>query len=401
MTLTRATSAAFAVAFLVLPLSKTATFAALAVAALLLALQMRGERGTVERRLPPWTAALAVLAALPLLSLLVHPEGAANQRYLSQGYYWLLAFLVFAGARRADVGGWLAAFVGGTAIAWIHLQLGAIGIDLLPAQPAAAANYILTSQFLALALVATAMLHRHDPRPLARAAYWVIAAAMAWGIATGEGRTGAIVVLALMPLIASAMLPRRGLMIVALACAIGAAALLASPTVQTRIGRAVSDLAQWRAADDRSLERLPDQDRQNSVGLRLEMWRTSASVLAEHPILGGGPQAFQRAWWQRFQEPPVRFAEPHSAYLFYAAAYGLPGLLALLALIGALLRTGWRHRARLAGGTTLGVGLTVAIAGTSNTLILGSTSAQMLTMFVGLAGALWPAAVRALPGPAR
>jgi hypothetical protein len=47
------------------------------------------------------------------------------------------------------------------------------------------------------------------------------------------------------------------------------------------------------------------------------------------------------------------------------------------------------------------VGLTVAIAGASNTLILGSTSAQMLTMFVGLAGALWPAAARALPGPAR
>ena len=389
MTPTRATSAAFAAAFFLLPLSKAATFLALGVAALLLAAELHRERGTVARRLPPWSAALAVLAVLPLASIAVHPDGAGNLRYLSQGYYWLLAFLVFAGARRADVAGWLAAFLGGTALAWIHLRLEPMGLRLLPGQPAALGNTILTSQFLAFGLVAAAMLHRHDPRPLARGAYWAIAVAMAWGIATGEGRTGALLALALMPLIASAMLPRRGVAIVAVACVVGAAALLSSPTVQTRIARIASDVAHWRTADDRSLARLPD-DRQNSIGLRLEMWRTAGAIAAGHPLLGGGPQAFQRAWWQRFEDPAARFAEPHSFYLFYAAAYGLPGLLAVLALVVGLVRTGWRHRARLAGGTTLAFGLTVAISGLTNTLVLGATSLQMTVMFAGLAGALWP-----------
>ncbi len=400
MTLTRATSAAFATAFFLLPLSKPATFAALGVAAVLLALELRREGGAVARRLPPWSGAIAVLAALPFVSILVHRDGMQNLHYLSQGYYWLLPFLVFAGARRADVSGWLAAFLGGTALAWIHLRLEPLGIRLLPAQPAALGNYILTSQFLALGVVAAAMLHRHDPRPLARGAYWVIAVAMAWGVATGEGRTGALVVLALLPLIVAAMLPRRGVAIVAVACVVGAAALLSSPTVQTRIARIASDVGHWRTGDDRSLARLPD-DRQNSIGLRLEMWRTAGAIAAEHPLVGGGPQAFQRAWWQRFAEPWARFAEPHSVYLFYAAAYGLPGLLALVAFVVGLVRTGWRHRARLAGGTTLGFGLAVGISGLTNTLILGTTSLQTLMMFAGVAGALWPAGAQATPGAGR
>jgi O-antigen ligase len=388
MTSTRATSAAFAAAFFFLPLSKPATYAALGVATVLLALGWLRERGVVARRLPPWTAAVVVLAAMPALSLAVHPDGAANLRYLSLGYVWLLVFPVFAGARRADVGGWLAAFLGGAALAWIHLRLEAIGVTLLPARPAALGNYILTSQFLALGLVAAALLHRHDPRPVARGAYWVIAAAMAWGIAAGEGRTGMVVGLALMPLVASALLPRRGVAVVAVVCAVGAAALLASPTVQTRIERAADDVAHWRAADDRALaERSAGV--QNSIGLRLEMWRTAAAIFAAHPLAGAGPQAFQRTWWQRFHEPATRFSEPHNAYLFYASAYGLPGLLALVALVVALLRTGWRHRARLAGGATLGLGIMVAIGGLTNTLILGTTSAQMLVLFAGLAGALW------------
>jgi O-antigen ligase len=393
MTLTRATSSAFAAAFFLLPLSKSATFVALGVAATLLALSMRREAGTVERRPPPGWGAITVLAVLPFTSLLVHPEGAGNLHYLSQGYYWLLAVLVFAGARRADVSGWLAAFVGGTLLAWTHLRLQPLGIRLLPAQPAALGNHILASQFLALGLVAAAMLHRHEPRPAARAVCWVIVAAMGWGIATGEGRTGALAVLALLPLVASAMLPRRGRAALALACALGAAALLASPTVQTRIGLAISDVASWRTGDDAALARIPDnpEGRQNSIGLRLEMWRTAGAILAAQPLLGGGPQAFQRAWWQRFEDPSVRFAEPHNAYLFYAAAYGLPGLLALLAFLVATVRTGWRHRTRLAGGTTLGFGLAAAIAGLTNTLVLGTTSMQLLVMFAGLAGALWPA----------
>jgi O-antigen ligase len=354
----------------------------------------------VARRLPPWAAALAVLAALPALSLAIHPDGTANLRYLSLGYFWLLPFLVFAGARRADVAGWLAAFLGGTALAWIHLRLESIGVPLLPSRPASLGNAILTSQFLALGLVAAALLHRHDPRPVARAAYWVIAAAMAWGIATGEGRTGAAAVVVLLPLVASALLPRRGLAIVAVGCAVGVAALLASPTVQTRIGQAARDVAHWRTADDRALTAMPD-GRQNSIGLRLEMWRTAGTIFAAHPLAGAGPQAFQRAWWQRFPEPGARFAEPHNAYLFYAAAYGLPGLLALVAFVAALLRTGWRHRARLAGGTTLGFGIMVAIAAVTNTLILGTTSTQMLMMFAGLAGALWRVDAARAPGPPR
>jgi O-antigen ligase len=390
MTLERANALAFGTAFFLLPLSKAGTFLALCAGAALLAACMLRGRHTGEARLPPHAAAIAVLALLPFTSLILHADVTANLEYLGKGYQWLLVPLVFAGARRADVTGWIAAFVGGTMLAWGAGQWLSIGTaPVHPVGIAALGNYILASQFLVLAIVCAALLFAHEPRPAARAVYMTLVATLLYGLATGPGRTGVLVALVTLPLIVSAMLPGRGARVVLAGVLLGATVLLASPTTRDRIAQGIDDVRDWRAGGADAL--VGDTSlRTNSIGLRLEMWRTAAGIFVEHPLAGAGPTAFQQAWQQRFPGPEERFAEPHNAYLFYAAAYGLPGLLALVAFIVTLLRVGWRHRDRLAGGVTLGFGLMVAVAALTNTLVLGTTSAQMLFMFAGLSGALWP-----------
>jgi O-antigen ligase len=383
------TSAAFGAAFFLLPLSKSLTLLALAVGTTLLVVRVVAERSTGGPRSGPagdpagWPgpvclSALAGLVMLPLVSLAVHADGMGNLQYASQGYYWLLALPVWAAARRVDVAVWLIAFVAGTLLAF-----GLAG--LVPPEavalrrPAALGNYILASQFFLMGALVAAMLHRRAAHPAARAACWAATIVLAYGVATGVGRTGQLVLVLLSPLIAAALLPQRSRAIVVGGALLAATAVAVSPQVQTRVAGVVDDLVRWRAGDLQS----------NSPGYRLEMWRTSAALVAERPIAGHGPQGFQRAWRDRFTLPhEVAFAEPHNVYAFYAAAYGLPGLAAVLVLFGCLLRSGWRHRTTTCGGVVLGFAIMCVVAGLTNTLVLGTTSLLMLVLFTGLSGAL-------------
>jgi O-antigen ligase len=382
------TSAAFGAAFFLLPLSKSLTLLALAVGTTLLVVRVVAERSTGGPRSGPagdpagWPgpvclSALAGLVMLPLVSLAVHADGMGNLQYASQGYYWLLALPVWAAARRVDVAVWLIAFVAGTLLAF-----GLAGLvppeAVAGRRPAALGNYILAAQSFLMGALVAAMLHRRAAHPAARAACWAATIVLAVGIATGVGRTGPLVLVLLSPLIAAALLPRRRRAIVVGGALLAASAVLLSPQVQTRAAEAVNDLVRWRAGSGQ----------QTSPGYRLEMWRTSVGLIAERPIVGHGPQGFQRAWRERFGRPEEAFAEPHNVYVFYAAAYGLPGLAAILVLFGCLLRAGWRHRTTTCGGVVLGFAIMCVVAGLTNTLVLGTTSLLMLVLFTGLSGAL-------------
>jgi len=399
MNLSPATSYAFGAAFFFLPLSKPLTLVSLGLGAMLFALTLVSSAPARVRpaptaragRLPAWSIAAGVLAALPVVSLFVHDDGFANTEYLALAYYWLLALLVHEASRRMPIQGWLVAFISGTLLVFAYTQLRLLGWQPPGSEPSALRNAILYSQFLLAGILVCALLHREASRRGTRIACWVAIALLAFGLASGTGQgpaggtrlSGAIVLLALMPLLAACLLPARRARAVIAACVLGGAALLATPPVQTRIAQAVHDVEQWRQANPRT-----------SIGYRLEMWRTAGELVGDHPVAGSGPKAFQRAWVARFPAQEERFDEPHSAYLFYASAYGLPGLVALVLLFAALLHRGWRHLATLPGGLTFGFAVFCVLAGFANTLFVGTTSALMLMLFIGLQGALGRAPTR-------
>jgi len=75
-----------------------------------------------------------------------------------------------------------------------------------------------------------------------------------------------------------------------------------------------------------------------SLRFRLEYWSATASMIADHPWLGVGPGQFRDHYLRyRLAGASEEIADPHQMLLDVTASTGLPGLIALLALLTVLL----------------------------------------------------------------
>jgi len=80
-----------------------------------------------------------------------------------------------------------------------------------------------------------------------------------------------------------------------------------------------------------------------SMRYRVEYWRASLAIIADHPLLGCGPGNFQEVYTQyKLPEAAEEVADPHNFLVEVAATAGIPALLALLAVLGGVL---YRQRA--------------------------------------------------------
>lgn len=81
----------------------------------------------------------------------------------------------------------------------------------------------------------------------------------------------------------------------------------------------------------RGLDRLVLTEAPKSLQYRLEYWRATAAMIAEHPLLGVGPGNFQD-WYPRYKLPQASetIADPHNYWLEMAATAGIPAALLLL-----------------------------------------------------------------------
>lgn len=74
---------------------------------------------------------------------------------------------------------------------------------------------------------------------------------------------------------------------------------------------------------------------QKSLGYRLQYWRSSMSMIADHPWLGCGPGNFQHTYTQyKLPEASEEIADPHNFLLEIWATAGTPAMLAFLAVLG-------------------------------------------------------------------
>ena len=88
---------------------------------------------------------------------------------------------------------------------------------------------------------------------------------------------------------------------------------------------------------------------QASLLRRFDIWRLSLQLVAEHPVTGIGLGAYEQAFTARFPTLPLvggRLAPPHAHNLFVQLALdlGIPGLVAYLCLLAALVRPLLIHR---------------------------------------------------------
>lgn len=113
--------------------------------------------------------------------------------------------------------------------------------------------------------------------------------------------------------------------------------------------------------------RVPDlvTDERGGMRGRLDEWRVAARVVAEHPVVGVGPEGYRIAFAEGvdadYEARHGRHPLPdraHAALLDVAATTGIPGALAyavLLALVGRFLLRGIRNGAPVVAGVAAGV----------------------------------------------
>jgi O-antigen ligase len=108
--------------------------------------------------------------------------------------------------------------------------------------------------------------------------------------------------------------------------------------IAARIGEAASDIQRYLQAQDAS----------TSVGIRLELWKTSLVMFAEHPWLGVGRDQFQSELIRMAGQglipasAAIDYSSSHNDALNFLATGGLLDFSFLLLLYGAPLQFFWR-----------------------------------------------------------
>lgn len=191
-----------------------------------------------------------------------------------------------------------------------------------------------------------------------------------------HGATGYLVFLGLTLLLGYARNRWRGLGVAAAGIVALAAVLAVIPgPFQERISAIIQETQGWK----------PDRPAQNSAEFRLEFYRNTLAVIADHPLIGVGTGGFPRAYADKVRGTgKTETRNPHNEFLHITAQVGIAGLAALLWLFWLQ----WRLAARLASPLECqlarGLVLTMVIGCMFNSLLLDHTEGLLYAWLTGL-----------------
>jgi O-antigen ligase/Flp pilus assembly protein TadD len=300
-----------------------------------------------------WTAVTAVFGVDPLYAWIGTPE---RHWGVVAWALFLLAFVSGQAMRPVDgrtvtagvavsvglVGTWAVAEV----LGWQPFDV--VGGSSRPGGPFGSSAYL--GSFAALALpIAVAVALDRSYRPVARSAAataTVLGTAALVGSGARAAWGGALVAF----LVWAGARPRRPTGRRHLLGVVSVAAVLVAAAVATGVADRVPALA---------------TDERGGVRGRIDEWRVASAVVADHPLLGVGPEgyriAFPDAVDEEYEQAHGRSPLPdraHSAVLDVAATTGVPGAvayLALLGIVGAFALRGIRGRDRRITAAAVGV----------------------------------------------
>lgn len=143
-----------------------------------------------------------------------------------------------------------------------------------------------------------------------------------------QGRSGQIVIFALLAFFAIKKFHWRGLAIAMVALLIAYPLLKHLPSFESGIERGRQDIARYQKGDT-----------ETSIGLRLEFYKNSLQLIKRNPWIGYGTGAFPQAYRDLtgFTAGERAAVNPHNDYLNVMVELGLSGLVALLTLLLAVL----------------------------------------------------------------
>jgi O-antigen ligase len=325
---------------------------------------------------PPLIAAAAFFCTL-LLGMLYSPvpTGVAWSSSASK-YSELVLMIAFLWAatsertRRRALYFFLAAIALNLIVSYsvgFELVQGYPGLRTYPTYPIGFRLSVTHNILVSLAAFAGLLLAREATNPLLRAGLIAFTVICAYNVLFMViGRTGYVLLAVLVAyFFVTSLRGWRGPVACAavLACAFSGA-YYGSGNFHSRVDAIASDLSHWQ----------PGAGDSTSVGQRVGYYRTSAQIIAEHPLTGVGTGGFSDAFAATVKgtDAPAT-TNPHNDYLFTGVQLGFPGMLLMLVLYATAWRSARHLPSRVERDLARGVVLTMAIGGLFNSVLLDHT----------------------------
>ena len=280
---------------------------------------------------------LALFAAWTLLAVLLgphYPETPSNAFHGARIVATLACALALT-RRELDraIGGFLFGLAVSAAIVGLHHAVGmpdpqlwgglTVWSNLLQVIGNKSISNAVLFAFAGSAALACAVDARGARRAAYLLAYALALATVVWAL---PSRTGVVILVAAVPVLAIHRF--RGSWRRMLAVSIGSLALLASlvaaiPAARDRLDQGWAELQ----------GALAGEVARTSWGLRLNMYRHSADMVVERPLLGWGVGGWNDQWRRRAPESIADMNMPHNDFLWMGAQTGVVGMLAVAALV--------------------------------------------------------------------
>lgn len=243
--------------------------------------------------------------------------------------------------------------------------------------PAVFKKHITHGVLMAFGALAFALKAREATRPGLRLLLALVATLAAFNVLfMVHGRTGQLVLAALLLYFLFSSLRWRGLVVAAAAgAAVGGTVYLApSSALHQRVKTTIAEIDDWRAGKPAQLS-----------NMRLEAWSNSVQIVVAHPLIGVGTGGFAAAYARQVEGTSmIPLGQPENQYFLTTVQLGAIGLAALLALFAFQ----WHLAARLATRTDThlarGLVITMAVGCLFNSFLLDHTEALFYAWLSGL-----------------
>lgn len=208
----------------------------------------------------------------------------------------------------------------------------------------------------------------------------LVAAALAFDVIyICIGRTGYVVLFALIVLLAGQRLGTRGVLVGGLvALVLAAVAFTAFPVARQRLDQGLQNLRQYERIEATHQGSLAG----NSWGLRLRFWHVTLHIIEQRPLLGSGTGSLPGEY-ARVAPADLDTSNAHNEFLNTTEQIGLVGLFLLLGLGAAA----WRDGARLTPlprDAARAVLVTIGVGSLFNSLLMDVNEGRFLVVMLGV-----------------
>jgi O-antigen ligase len=197
-----------------------------------------------------------------------------------------------------------------------------------------------------------------------------------------EGRGGYFTFVLLSPVIFYNIFHGRKVVWIFVACFVALGIMYSSPIVRHRMNQANQDLQHHLNSNSEDKWGEKYSDRLD----RIYMWRWAIKLFGQHPLLGVGTGGYRQAILAAGGEAGMD--HPHNNFLYIAVSFGTAGLFIFGWLFWVLLKEGWKGRNNAMGFFVMASSLVLLIGGLSETHILDSGGAFLLSVTTGLQSTL-------------